>query len=228
MLKRLYYIILQRLYVLKYKNKPCQGKVYMFHNVNDDHDTYSITKDNFESFLNYLINDRKIVDIKALVEEKDPDNVVITFDDVCESVYKNAYPLLKEKEIPFYLFVCNEFLDQENYLKHDQLREMIASSKAIIGSHNMKHELCRFVEPDVMKQNLERSRRELEENLDISVDSFAFPFGSMYACSKENIETAQSSFEYVFMTYPLAYHEEHGRVIPRINMNDFEFKKEMK
>lgn len=228
MLKRLYYIILQRLYVLMNKKKPCQGKVYMFHNVNDDHDTYSITKHHFESFLNYLTENKKIVDIETLLKEKDPDNVVITFDDVYESVYGNAYPLLKEKDLPFYLFVCNEYLDQENYLNCWQLKEMVSSSKAIVGSHNLKHELSRFVKNDEMKKNLESSKKELEEKLGVNIDTFAFPYGSMYACSKDNISAASSIFDHVFMTYAIPYNQEYGNIIPRINMNDSEYLKEMK
>ena len=115
MIKRLYYILLQRLYVM-FDIKPCQGKVYMFHNVNDDNDTYSINADNFEKFLEYLTGNKRIVDAKTLIREKDPKNVVLTFDDVYESVYLNAYPLLKKKDVPYYLFVCNEYLDKDKYV----------------------------------------------------------------------------------------------------------------
>ena len=59
------------------------------------------------------------------------------------------------------------------------------------------------------------------------VSSFAFPYGSMYACSKDNIKTAKELFDYIFMTYNLPYNEEYENVIPRININDSTYKKEM-
>lgn len=228
MFKRLYYIILQRLYVLNQKNKPCQGKVYMFHNVNDNHDIYSINKHNFETFIDYLLNNKKIVDVETMIKEKDPDNVVITFDDVYESVYKNAYPLLKEKELPFYLFVSNELLNKEKYLNSDMIKEMINNSKAILSSHNYHHELSRFIDDSKLKDNLLKSKNELENEFSVDINSFAFPYGSMYACSNKNIETASNIFNYVFMTYPIAYNEEYGNIIPRINMNDSTFEREIK
>nr|MBQ4453633.1 polysaccharide deacetylase family protein [Clostridia bacterium] len=228
MFKRLYYILLQRLYVFNHKNKPCQGKVYMFHNVNDDHDIYSITKDHFESLINYLVKNKKIVDADTLLKEKDPDNVVITFDDVYESVYRNAYPLLKEKDLPFYLFVSNEFLNKENYLNSEMLKEMLRDSKAILGSHNYQHELSRFMEDRSFEKGLDTSKKELEEEFGISLKDFAFPYGSMYACSEENIKDASDRFEHVFMTYAIPYNEEYGNTIPRINMNDSVYEREMK
>ncbi len=227
MFKRLYYIILQRLYVLKNSRKPCQGKVYMFHNVSDNHDTYSITKEHFEEFINYLMKNRRIVDAKTLISENDPDNVVITFDDVYESVYHNAYPLLKEYGIPFYLFVCNEFLNKDGYIKSEMISEMLNDSKAILGSHNLKHELSRFVDNQAVKENLKRSKEELEKEFGGEVNEFAFPFGSIYACSNENVAAASGLFRNVFMTYAIPYNGEYGRIIPRININDETYGKEM-
>ena len=228
MIRRLFFILLQRLYLLKSRTLPSQGRIYMFHNVNDDGDTYSITKEHFEEWIGSLLKDRKIVDIDTLVREKDPKNVVITFDDVYESVYRNAFPILKEKGIPYYLFLCNEYLDHEKYVTSDMVREMLSDSKAIVGSHNYRHELSRFKETEQMKEELERSKDELEKELSVKIDTFAFPYGSMYACSKENIETARKRFRYVFMTYAVPYHESCGNIIPRINMNDSTFRKEMK
>ena len=228
MLKRLYYIILQRIFVFKNRNKPCQGKVYMFHNVSDEGDTYSITKEHFEEFLDYLCENKKIVDVDTMIKEKNQVNVVITFDDVYHSVYENAYPLLKKRNLPFYLFVSNEYLNKENYLSTDTLFQILNDSKAILGSHNYRHELSRFVDPKAVEEELIQSKKELEEEFRFEVRDLAFPYGSMYACSEENISTACNIFEHVFMTYSVPYNEEYGNIIPRINMNDTTYKKEMK
>ncbi len=227
MLKRLYYILVQRLYVFRNRYKPCQGKVYMFHNVSDDNDTYSISSANFSKMLEYLCQHKKIVDVQTLINEKDKDNVIITFDDAYESVYKNAYPLLKEKGVPYYVFMCDEFMNKENYLKKEMLKEMLADSKCIIGSHGMKHELSRFVSDDILERNLKESKKKLEDEFGIDADAFAFPYGSIYACSKDNINVAKEIFKYVFMTYNLPYNEEYGNIIPRININDSAFGKEI-
>ena len=228
MLKRIFYIILQRLYALKNKYKPCQGKVYMFHNVNDEKDTYSIKKENFKSFVEYLVKKKKVVDIKTLIKEKDPDNVVITFDDVYASVFQNAYPILKEMGLPFYLFICDQYLNKENYVSSAMVREMLKNSKAILGSHRMKHELSRFTDEEEIRKDMRDSKEKLEKEFDTKVDAFAFPYGSIYACSEQNIKDATELFDYVFMTYAIPYNEEYGSVIPRINMNDSVYQGEMR
>ncbi len=228
MFKRLYFIIRQRLYVFSKRNKPCQGKVYMFHNVNDESDTYSISKDHFNEFLTCLLKNRKIVDIETLLAEKDPDNVVITFDDVYRSVYDNAYPLLKEYDIPYYLFVCNEYLDKDGYLSREQLKEMQDNSRTIIASHFYRHVLSRFLDIDEFKDGVLQGKKELEEISGKEIKQFAFPYGSIYACSKENIDLVAEIFDQVFMTYRLPYNEEYGKIIPRININDETYKEEMR
>ena len=225
MLKRLYYIILQRLYVIKNKDKPCQGKVYMFHKVNDDNDTYSIKTSNFMNCINWLLANKKIVDIDTLVKEKDKNNVVITFDDAFENVYKNAYPFLKEKNVPFYIFINNEFVNQKDFLDEKMINEMLTDSNCILGSHGIKHRLYRFEKE--ANSFIKESKEELEKMFNREIDTFAFPYGSMYACSDDNIEYAKNIYKNVCMTYPLAYNDELG-IIPRINMNDKVCAEEMK
>ena len=62
MIKRLYYILLQRFYVFQKKNQPCQGKVFMFHKVDDENGLYSITPEHFRSLIETLMKNKKIVD----------------------------------------------------------------------------------------------------------------------------------------------------------------------
>lgn len=227
MFKRLYYILLQRLYVLKRQSKPCQGKVYMFHDVSDKNDTYSISKASFDELVNYLFNRRKIVEIETMIEELSCENTVITFDDAYASVYYNAYPLLREMNVPYYIFICNDYLNKDNYLNEDMIKEMISNSKCILCSHNMKHELSRFKSKTQFRCDLEESKDILEKKFDVKVASFAFPYGSVYACSNDNIEDAKEYYDYVFMTYSLPYNEEYKNVIPRININQSNYRKEM-
>lgn len=228
MIKRFYYIILQRVYVFINKYKLNQGKVYMFHNVDDTNDLYSITKNDFESFLMWLIDNKKIVDIKTLIKEKNKNNVVITFDDVYASVYKNAYPILKKYKVPYYIFVNNDLLSRDNYVRDNMVKEMLAKSNCILGSHNLKHELSRFKDIELFKKEIKESKEELEKKFNVKVNDFAFPYGSIYACSKENIIEVSKLYKNIFMTYALPYNEDYKNIIPRININSKNYRKEMK
>ena len=120
------------------------------------------------------------------------------------------------------------YLDKENYLNSDMLKEMLKGSEAILGSHRYRHELSRFMEEKDLAKELRDSKKELEEVFGVEVKDFAFPYGSMYACSESNIKEACSVFGHVFMTYAIPYNDEYGNIIPRINMNDSVYGKEMK
>ena len=176
----------------------------------------------------YMRSGRKTLSKSSLLREKDPRNVVISFDDVYESVYFNAYPLLKEKDVPYYLFICDEFLNKDGYLSSKMVLEMLKDSKAIIGSHLDRHVMARFIERTDLEKGLSSSKKKLEEEFGVKVDCFAFPFGSMYACSKEDIEMAKGYYDHIFMTYDLPYHEDYGNIIPRMNMNDSVFEGKIK
>lgn len=227
MFKKLYYILAQRLFVFKNKNKPSQGKIYMFHELDNRDDEYAISDSSFLSLIDFLYKNKKIVDIEAMVNNPKEDNIVITFDDAYKSVYEKAYPILRELNVPYYIFICNEYLDRDKYLTKEMVKEMLENSNCIIGSHSLKHEISRLKDNESLRKELSNSKAELEHMFDIKIDSFAFPYGSMYAVSNENIILANELFKYIFMTYSLSYNQEYGNVIPRININQQNYKREM-
>ena len=228
MFKRLYYILMQRMHVFANRNRPCLGKVYMFHEICDRRDTYAIAPRDFEQFLDYLINNKKVVDPDTFIEDPQPDNVLLTFDDVYASVYENAFPVLKERGVPYVIFVCGEYLDREGYLGRDMIRQMLDESRCVLGSHNMRHVLSRFEDPERILADMKGSKQLLEEAFGRKCVDFAFPYGSMYACSQRNIADAGSVYERVYMTYPLSYDPDCRDGLPRINMNSDTFAKEMR
>lgn len=228
MFKRLFYILKQRLYVSFKRKNINQGKVYMFHNICDESDTYNISKDNFKKFLDYLVSNYKIVDVKTLIKEKNARNIVLTFDDAYKSVYENVYELLKEYDVPYYIFICNEYLNKDKYLNEEEIKKMLKYSKCILGSHSYFHELSRFIKLEDFKKHIELSKQELQDRFDVDVIDFAFPYGSIYAVSNDNIYEAKKLFEHVYLTYNLAYNEEYENEIPRININNDNFQKEMR
>lgn len=200
----------------------------MFHNVLDDSDTYSISKNNFEKMIWYLNDNKKIVGVDELINNLDRDNVVITFDDAYASVYHEAYPILKELNIPYYIFICLEYLDKDDYLSTSMIKEMLKDSKCILGSHSLRHELSRYKSDSELQNELLESKEYLEKQFNVSINCFAFPYGSKYAVSDSNIEVAKVIFDNVFTTYPLSYNKEFGNLIPRININNNSFEEEIK
>ena len=108
-----------------------------------------------------------------------PDRAVgLSIDDAYGSVYREAWPRLKEAGFPFTLFVATGPIDRKasNYMSWDQIREMAAAG-VTIGSQTMSHLHMADASPERNRQELERSNRRFEEELGQRPDLFAYPYG---------------------------------------------------
>ena len=117
-------------------------------------------------------------------------NLILTFDDGCESLYFNAFPILKKYEIKAVVYVVaksigaknlvweqNENKEPLNILSKDQMLEMSAYGIEI-GSHICDHVHLTNLSISNMKYELIESKRLLEEVLEQKIYSVAYPFGS--------------------------------------------------
>jgi peptidoglycan/xylan/chitin deacetylase (PgdA/CDA1 family) len=123
---------------------------------------------------------------------------VITFDDVYENVYSEAWPFLKEMQVPATLFLATAYLDSTNPFPFDdwrhsgqrgvserhwkpittwQCREMLESGLVELGAHTHRHEDFRG-RPDELYQDLEICKAELGDRFGIQNPTFAFPYGT--------------------------------------------------
>lgn len=222
---QLYYIILQRLYVFikttQNKTNINTTKVLMIHKISDDDDIYSIGENDFRKLINAIYQKSKF---SSIYDDDFDDNYIITFDDAYDSIYTIARPILNNYNIPYCVFVCNEFIGKEGYLSKEMIEVMSGDLNCTIGSHLYKHILSRFTENTELGKYMMASKEELENITKKEVNTFAFPFGSFFAVSKENLIAAKNIFKYVFMTIPVDYKKE-DEFVPRYNINNNSFKR---
>lgn len=62
--------------------------------------------------------------------------VLIVFDDAREGVYRNAYPVLKQYNMPFTVFVIGASTEKPDFMNYAQLQEMVKSGLCTLGSHS--------------------------------------------------------------------------------------------
>lgn len=160
--------------------------VLCYHAINDNEnikDPIIIGKDRFESHLKaikdlgfttlsmddleeYILNNREI-----------PRNsVLITFDDGYMDNYSNAYPLLKENNMKATIFVVPSLLDKEPYMTKNQVKE-ISDNGIDIESHTFSHVDLDKKSYDEQKDELKKSKSELEKLLCKKVTTIAYPKG---------------------------------------------------
>ncbi len=143
-----------------------------------------------------------------------PDKCVwICFDDGDESVYKEAYSYLKEKQIPFTMFIIAGQVGNDNFhnLKlstWEELREMRDSGLVSFGAHTydmhyLRDEKAIFLHEDMYNEfyrDIKKSKKVIEDNLGIEITSMAYPYGHANAEISELVQKA--GFESAFILAP--------------------------
>lgn len=117
--------------------------------------TYTVTPENFEEQIRFLIDNGyhfvSVDDILEYRKNKRPlldKAVLLTFDDGYQSVYENAFPIIKKYKIPTVVAVVGSWLkskervdfdghmiDRSKFLSKEEIKEMISSGLVEIASH---------------------------------------------------------------------------------------------
>ena len=93
------------------------------------------------------------------------------------SFYKNAWPILKERKIPFILFVNTREVGSYNYMNWSQIIELYNNENVEIGNHSHSHEYLVDESPEIIKQDIEKSIQIFKEKLGKNSEFFSYPFG---------------------------------------------------
>ena len=133
---------------------------------------------------------------KSIKEEKGERKILFTVDDGLLSFYENAWPILKEKRIPFILFVNTREVGSYNYMNWDQIRELHENENVEIGNHSHSHEYLVDEASDVIIMDIKKSIKIFKENLGENSDFFSYPFGEYSSEFKKIIQ--ELGFNYAF------------------------------
>ena len=126
----------------------------------------------------------------------DKNYLLLTIDDAFESFYLNAWPVLKNKKIPFILFVNTREVGKHGYMTWNQIREIDKSNLGTIGNHSHSHEYLVDWEDNKIKSDLETSIKIFKKELGYSPKIFSYPFGE-YSNSLKKI-VSDLNFKFAF------------------------------
>lgn len=224
-INRYYYSLKQKILEKKYSKQKSTGTILMFHEVYRDGEIprkphTATSYSNFVRLINNYGAERFHKQVKSYddILSMCEDDYIVTFDDVHRNAVVNAIPYLRQYSIPYILFVSLEFIDREFYITTKDLKELAMDPLCTIGSHAVHHRKFSNY-PDGFIEELKTSANELHASL------FAYPYGSLYAVSKSNIEDVKNCgcYSCAFSTISAHLTKEnlkHRWMIPRINVND--------
>lgn len=102
--------------------------------------------------------------------------ILITFDDGHLNNYTIAYPIMKKYGFSGVLYIVGEYIGVSNYMNADQIKEMSLDGWEV-GSHSMNHLDLTSLDRQQQQYEIVESRKLLETELGIPIQTFAYPFG---------------------------------------------------
>lgn len=153
--------------------------------------------------------------------------VILTFDDGYASVYEHAWPVLRRFGFTATVFVISGYIDGRNewaapphglgvrpMLSWTQISEMCVSGVEM-GAHTRTHaDLCALSDADAEAEII-ASRNDIEQQLQQTVVSFAYPFGSV---SRTALKVAAREFRAACTTTLRRVNGEALESLPRVDM----------
>lgn len=202
--------------------------ICMFHHVTDnpeiERSKCRLEFKNFEDFISSY--EGHYATLNDVVKGKKKNKIAITFDDGLSDLYTLAYPLLKEKGIPFTVFIITDFIDTPGYLTSEQLKIMSDDPLVTVGSHGATHEVFTKMDTHQKRDELLKSRDVLQKLINKKVECFAYSHGQY---DSETLKLAKC-YEYAVSTIgrPVNLFTRKRFLIPRFNIDSTTFEKAKK
>ena len=117
--------------------------------------------------------------------------VCLTLDDGYQDNYDIAYPILKQEEVPFAIYVTTRFIDNRHPMwwytneklgiSTESLKTLDSDPLCTIGAHTVSHPKLDTLSPEEQTKEIVQSLRELESLLGHPIRHFSYPHGAYNA-----------------------------------------------
>ena len=159
-------------------------RVFMYHSVGrkeTQKDIYSLTKEKFQEQMLYLKNNfgENIYNLREVFVNPIGRKFVITFDDGYKDNLLVVAPIMAELNLPYTVFITTDYIQEKNirYLSTKELKDLSILKGVDIGSHTKSHPRLTGCNDKKIKEELEYSKKYLEDLIGKEVNTFAYPHG---------------------------------------------------
>ncbi|MGE9267811.1 MAG: polysaccharide deacetylase family protein [Verrucomicrobiales bacterium] len=140
-----------------------------------------------------------------------PKAILITMDDGWKSVYTEAYPIMKELQLPFTIYLYMNYVDGGGRaLTTAMIKEMMKSGLCTIGCHSTSHPFPATVKRhakagpeaygDFLSREMADSKKFLEEKFGQKVTTYAYPGG--YHTPEMHLLADELGYDHLFTVIP--------------------------
>ena len=205
---------------------PGIGVILLYHRIadvtNDPHQL-SVSKIHFKQQVRWLTENAHIVPLLTLLHNLKnnviyPRSVSITFDDGYADNYFNAQPILHAYKVPttffvtaakigdnkpFYWDTIARVRDQGRPLTKIELMQLSRKPLVEIGSHSMSHPHLSAVSNGEQKEEISKSKRQVENMVGKTINGFSYPFGTKRDYNNKTLKIVQASgYRYACANFP--------------------------
>lgn len=174
--------------------------------------------------------------VEAIPPGIDKKLCAITFDDGYHSLFEEAIPVLKKYGFTATLYLTTGIVGKENFsslqnvdlhsippsdrpLTWEEVREMKTKGWSI-QSHSISHaDHCSLTDQQLFAEIVE-SKKKIEQELNVNVSHYAFPFGKYNNRSLDMLKKA--GYHSAATVHPGLYSIKNKYHIPRIQMNAYD------
>ncbi len=198
--------------ILNSKFNTIRKKIILeYHGVTKNPGFNCVSIDNFRKQVEYIAKNYEVVSLENLCNAishhaaKSENVISLTFDDAYVNIYSFAYPLLKEMEIPFTVFVPAGFVGKTNIWDKDRsgfeeirimsYHQMVDMDPRFVsfGSHGLFHKSLRKLEEKELKKEVDDSKRMIEEGTGRSINLFCYPYGGKWDFDERSIRSIKKN-----------------------------------
>ena len=203
------------LFLMRLFRSPHQARILVYHSVSDEPlNPFSVPPGDFEEHIRFLSQEFNVISLEELANCLDngrdipPDSVVITLDDGLRDNYVNAYPILKEYQVPATMFLIVDHLRPDPsepaesaddgeplFLSWAEVKEM-SQNGIRFGSHTLSHRPLTSLPLAEARREIQESKRQLERRLEQPVNVFSYPLGRVQDFNQD-IRNVVAESEYI-------------------------------
>ncbi len=165
--------------------QPITAPILLYHHVQPEYvaNDYYLTVELFTQQMDWLLQEgytsvtaSQLVDTLIHGGYLPEKPVLITFDDGFVDVYQYAYPVLRERSMVATWYIVASYLNAQDCVTTEQALELISNGWEI-GSHSMTHQDLQYTQDT--NYEMAQSRVVLMRELNVPINTFAYPYGSV-------------------------------------------------